>query len=199
MELQDKLQNKYAEWKYELETFTEVLETLKPQEDYSLPPFKVKQSIQKWQQQLEEMLGALSALASDDAEQSEKNLSHFFENRSPWEQQLNEIDNGLPNLQINWQEHAKILVSSLDICKQNGLVENVNDLERRIQEFIEKVGLQLIAPKTGDRYNPKLHVIQSERSFPQIPRARIGEVLIRGLQNESEVFQKAHVFISKGN
>ena len=140
------------------------------------------------------MLGALSPLAS-----TKKHLGHFFENRSRWEQQLREINEGLSSLQINWQECAGELVSSLDTRKRNEPDGNFSDLEKRIQEFIEKVGLQLIAPQPGNRYNPRLHVIQSTQSFPDIARGRIGEVIIRGLRNEARVIQKAQVVISKGN
>jgi len=196
-ELHNTLSAKQSDWQDKLDIFTSVLSDIKPgEENNSLSAFSIQRNFRIWEEQLSQINN--NGLPKFTSEQFIDEFSTFLKARSQWEQQLQKIEDGLSDLQIDWQEQAKALVSSLDIYKQEKQSMNADGLEAEVQKFLSDVNLQAIAPQQGDRYNPKLHIIHSEHSNPQIPRGRIVEVRQRGLMNETEVLQKAQVIISKG-
>jgi len=191
--LQKQVSDKQRLWGERLAFFAEAF-SLTGRKDESLLLSNTHKHLQKWGAELQ----AMAEILLPDSDLTVDATEQYRGQHLKWTNQLQNIELALAEINIDLREHALALVSPLYSYKHDNPSENITSLEAKLQKIIEEMGMQLIIPKPGERYKPKIHQICAEEAYPDISRGRIGKVICPGVSTERNIIQKAQVVISKG-
>jgi molecular chaperone GrpE len=82
--------------------------------------------------------------------------------------------------------------------KNHDWVRGIQLIEKHLNDILASTGLQKIAVKSGDEFDPNIHEAISSEENPQIKPDHIIEVVETGYKLGSQVIRPAKVRVSKG-